>query len=299
MRIRPAIVLSISVIACYGALYAAPSPVGRVISGEMIEINGIKSPAHNYMPVSVGAEIATHGSSATIQFGDGSTVLVNANSQIRIDSNMPYVRVVRGAALVNNGAKLSGPVRPVLSPSPVSGPGLTVGLRKPVSPVTFASTGGFAPFRSAPGSSSVSGIFSTLDVTSSGALTAQIITPSGLTFQVQSTDGGKTFQVIAIQVPVTYQTSTGTANTLYSVTSGNSLIGATVSGITTTTTSGSTITPTFAVNNQVVTGTTLSNDLTNAALTSIQNVSTQNGGVSTFTGVSTNVTTGTFSSNAH
>jgi hypothetical protein len=98
---RHTIALSAILAAAVSAFGAAP--VARVISNDAIEVDGITAPARNFMPVSLGGEITTHGAPATIQFPDGTSVSIQPNSQLRVDglAGHPEVRMIRGAAQFN------------------------------------------------------------------------------------------------------------------------------------------------------------------------------------------------------
>ena len=63
----------------------AAAPVARMISAGPVDVDGILSPARNFVPLSVGNEITTDATSAVIQFSDGSAVTLQPHSKLRIE----------------------------------------------------------------------------------------------------------------------------------------------------------------------------------------------------------------------
>jgi hypothetical protein len=96
---RTTLSLSVFALATSLAAYAA-TPVARVISADAVDVDGITSPARNYVPVGIGGEVITRSATAVIQFSDGTSVVLQPNSQLKIDGRAghPEIRVLRGAA---------------------------------------------------------------------------------------------------------------------------------------------------------------------------------------------------------
>src|SRR5579883_1292344 len=74
--------------------------VARVISTDPVDVDGITMPARNFAPVAIGDEVATQAGSAVVQFKDGSDVVVQPKSRIRIEGKPAklQVRVLTGSA---------------------------------------------------------------------------------------------------------------------------------------------------------------------------------------------------------
>jgi hypothetical protein len=200
----------------------AATPVARVISSDAVEVDGITSPARNYVPVGIGGEISTHSSTAVIQFSDGTSVVLQPNSQLKIDGRAghPEVRIIKGAAdykmkasgissVSVGGARMAGkyldaataqasvfssptnPIAEALS-SRVSSTGATA--ITPSSPIV---TGGFSS--AAP---TLSGVFKVNDPTGG----TSIVTPSGITINLTAgpvVNGVPTYTIASITENVT------------------------------------------------------------------------------------------------
>jgi hypothetical protein len=209
----------------------AATPVARVISKEPLNIDGIIGPARNFVPLSIGDEIATDNASAVVQFPDGSVVTLQPHSKLRIESQPsgPVARVILGSAIYDEGPTSSGvltkragnPAARIPSGAPLSGPaGHRTSNRQlgPPAPQAGVFTGSLSSVETGP----------------------QIVTPSGVTINLTSvinpSTGATTFVVSSIQQTVSLP---GGGTAVVTVTSG-SLIGATVGG---TTGSGFTFTP--------------------------------------------------------
>jgi hypothetical protein len=59
-------------------------PVARVISADAFDVDGITSPARNYVPAGIGGEVSTRSATAVIQFSNGVSVVLQPNSQLKI-----------------------------------------------------------------------------------------------------------------------------------------------------------------------------------------------------------------------
>lgn len=83
-----------------GASGYGAAPVARVISTEPIVVDGITAPARNYFPVGLGADVSTGSASAVLQFPDGTSLVLDSNSKLKIagPAGKPEVRLIRGSA---------------------------------------------------------------------------------------------------------------------------------------------------------------------------------------------------------
>lgn len=99
MSLTRTVMASLLFLACALAGYGAGA-VGRVISDEPFEIDGITAPARSFVPVSSGEDVMTKGASALIQFIDGATVVLQPNSEIKIvgEAGRVQIRIIRGSA---------------------------------------------------------------------------------------------------------------------------------------------------------------------------------------------------------
>ena len=236
------------------------TPVARVIGTEAVDVDGIAAPARNFVPVAVGDEITTQAGSAVVQFRDGSNVVLQPNSQLRIEGQAarPEVHVIRGSAtydmagtsklrIVDSKGETVSRMLDNALPNPVAS------LNRPDSPLA-----GAVVYR-ASAASRQSGFVAPLASVSVGqflsgapaageASAARIITPGGLTLNltatVDQTTGATTYTITSMQQTVTNPT-TGLLVTV-TVTSG-SLIGATVGGITPSTETGTSVAVTFTL----------------------------------------------------
>jgi hypothetical protein len=193
-------VIFVSLAVASTGLLAAP-PIARVISNDSVDIDGITSPARNYVPVGLDGEVTTHSAPAVIQFSDGSTVVLQPNSHLKIDgrAGRPEVRIIRGAAELrmkpgstarfnpgvaqvaaraldsavaqaNSAASPAAPIAEALMARQVVSTGATE-----VTPGSPIATGGFL---STP---SFTGTFRSAD---GGGVLSSFVTPSGLTINV-------------------------------------------------------------------------------------------------------------------
>lgn len=89
------------------AVALSAAPVARVISTQPIEVGGITAPARNFVPIATGEAITTHQAPAVVQFRDGSNVVLQPNSELRVEelSSHLVVHVVSGTARYNLGPK--------------------------------------------------------------------------------------------------------------------------------------------------------------------------------------------------
>ena len=87
-----------------GALMAA-DPVGRVTSSGPLTVNGKALPATavSSLPLVAGDEIATSGSSATINFSDKSRATLEPNSRVKLEfsGSSQTLRVLSGSVDLN------------------------------------------------------------------------------------------------------------------------------------------------------------------------------------------------------
>jgi len=219
-------------------------PVARVISTDPVTIDGITAPGRNYIPVGLGGHVKTAGSSAVLQFRDGTSVVLEAHSELKIDTafGRPMIRVVKGAALYKlapnseisvpgiaptinlnqkNGNTLAGvAIRQTDSSLPAAATyrasaAATAGMIFPSSPISTVS---FLP-------GNETQIFTAhVANTPEGAA---IITPGGvrynLTTHTNPTTGAITYTIASITVDV----SAGGNTTTFNITN-TSLVGATV-----------------------------------------------------------------------
>jgi hypothetical protein len=269
------------------------TPVARVIGTEPVDVDGIAAPARNFVPVAVGNEITTQAGSAVVQFRDGSNVVLQPNSQLRIEgpAARPQVHVTRGSAtydlagtsklrIVDSKGETISRVLDNALPDPVSP------LNRPESPLAEAvvyrataasrQSGFVAPLASVSVGQFVSGGTA---VNAAGAATLQIVMPNGLTINLAATvdpiTGVTTYTVASIQQTITNPV-TGQAVTV-TVTSG-SLIGATVGGIAPSTQTGTSVDLTFTLPGQTTPMT--SADASTSVQTGVQtavNTAIQNG----------------------
>jgi hypothetical protein len=181
-------------------LLAAP-PIARVISNDSVDINGITSPARNYVPVGLGGEVTTHSAPAIIRLSDGTTVVLQPNSHLKIDgrAGRPEVRIVRGTAELkmkpgstarfnssaaqvaarapdgavtqaNSAASQTAPITKALMARQVASTGATE-----VTPSSPIATGGFL---------STPAFTGTFHSAAGGGVLSSFVTPSGLTINV-------------------------------------------------------------------------------------------------------------------
>jgi hypothetical protein len=75
-------------------------PVARVISTEPVAIDWIAAPARNFTPVGLGGDVRTGSASALLQFQDGTSVVLQPNSELKIEGSAgkPVIRVISGSA---------------------------------------------------------------------------------------------------------------------------------------------------------------------------------------------------------
>lgn len=248
------IVLSLATVTV--ASFAA-APVARVIGAEPVDVNGISVPAKNYTPVSIGDEITTGATTAVVQFRDGTNMVLQPHSSLKIGgqpSNI-QVQILKGAAKydltpasrISVEAGKADSVRRALAtalpdPSamarPAGAPPDAVVYRSP----TVHQPGAIVPSSAVSVAPFSSGTFHP-SATTGGS--ASIVTPSGLTINVSpvtNTSGVITgYTVTSITTTVTEPN--GTTVTIQ-ITSG-SLVGDTVSGLPTTGQGGTTVTVQF------------------------------------------------------
>jgi hypothetical protein len=238
-------------------------PIAKIISNEPIEINGIMAPARNYVPIGLGGEVSTHSSTAVIQFSDGSTVSLQPNSQLRIEGSTgsPRVNLLRGSAQSKltpgshtrfSAANTTDPVVDQLidnktaSRAATASPSVSDAL-------IYRATANRSTNAILPGSPVSAGAFSVASISQGTFFKAAATTPGGtasgpsittpsglvinLTAQVNPTTGVVSYTVASITQTVTQPN--GVVSTVQ-VTSG-SLIGATVSGVSSSTSSGSSV----------------------------------------------------------
>lgn len=75
---------------CFGA-----SPVATISSAQSVVVSGISVPANRVMswPVSVNDEIVTQSAPATVRFADGTVVMLQRNSRMRLEQSAAGVKV--------------------------------------------------------------------------------------------------------------------------------------------------------------------------------------------------------------
>jgi hypothetical protein len=252
------VLLGTGAVNCFGE-----PPIAKIISNEPIEINGIMAPARNYIPIGLGGEVSTHSSTAVIQFSDGSTVSLQPNSQLRIEGSAgsPRINLLRGSAqsklTPGSHTRFSAANQTdrvvdqlindkIASRAATASPAVSDALM-------YRATANRSANAILPGSPVSAGAFSVASISQGTFLKAAattpggtaagptIITPSGLvinlTAQVNPTTGAVSYTVGSITQTVTEPN--GIVSTVQ-VTSGT-LIGATVSGVTSSTSSGSTV----------------------------------------------------------
>ncbi len=222
--------------------------VARVISTDSVDVDGITMPARNFAPVAIGDEVATQGSSAVVQFKDGSDVVLQPKSRVRIEgkTNKLQVRILQGSAhtdlvpasrvqLVdskgqtittvitaslpdaNTAAALMRPGSP-LAPVLFTGASKQPGTILPTNAIAVGQFSGAGTFAAGPGN------------------TATITTPAGLTLNLTLGPNG-TYTISSISSTVTLPNGTTTTVTVTS----SPLIGASVSGATSSTSSGTSV----------------------------------------------------------
>ena len=228
----------------------AAAPVARVISAAPVNVDGILAPARNFVPLAIGAEVITGAASAIIQFTDGTAITLQPHSKLRVEgqASNPVGRVLSGSAIYDAArTHLSAPVNRAITPNSKVSPGVA-------SPAPAAGrdnsyqtpvTGGSRyrgqavsqPGVIAPRAAAFTGSFSRGSFAAGAEAGPQILTPNGMTVNltavVNPTTGATTYVVSSIQQNVT--TSTGSI-AVVTITSGP-LIGATVTGISTSGTS--------------------------------------------------------------
>jgi len=245
-----AIVRTLLLCVSAAAVVFGANPVGRVISSAPVDVNGIAAPARNYVPVSIGDEITTKGTSAVVQFPDGSGVTLQPNSKLRIEGQPTKlsVRVVSGSAMydlsrassvqvVNSkGKAVSGTAdRPLVAANPQG--------VNPLPPAVMYRNNPRQPGTVAPSSAVLVGTFMQGSVSAGGITTdPAVILPNGVTINLTATTnpttGAVTYTVTSVTTPVTLPN--GTTSTV-TITSG-ALIGDNVTPPATGTSGGVTIT---------------------------------------------------------
>jgi len=233
-------------VALSSALFAA-APVARVIGSESVSVAGIDSPARNAVPVALGDEVSTEAGTAVIQFRDGSNVTLAPRSTLRVEgqAGRPVVRVVQGS--------VSYDLAPSSRVSIVSSRGETVSqilnAAVPVTAPLAASSAPVDPLAAAtiyranrqpgvvlPSTFALAGVFSAGGGGAAGSTSARVVLPTGLTLNLTATvtNGVTTYTIASIEQLVTTTTNGVTTTTILTMstdTSGNGLIGATVSGL--------------------------------------------------------------------
>jgi len=297
-------------------------PVARVISAQPIVINGIATPARNYVPVSVGGDVNTLSASALLQFPDGSTIELRPNSELRISgaASKPVVRVIHGSAqykmAANSLIRVAGSDT---SDRAAKGDGTAK-----IGTYALAQIGNMGRYDNAliyaTSAGQSAGVVTPSGVTSTGAIAAaagiqgvfftnphfsgsggsgpEIILPGGggaevinLTPVTNPSTGAVTYTVASISQTVILP---GGGTTTVTITSNNFLIGTTVGGITGGTTSGSTAQITFTPPGQPA----LTLQQVSTAITAVQTVSLQQSPAGSTAPAATSVSTGQFSATA-
>src|SRR5690242_17438043 len=92
---------SLSAFSLAAAVSFGATPVARVIGTDSIEVDGITAPARNYTPLQVGSRVSTKRGAAVLQFRDGSSVSMQANSVVSLegDAGAVQVRIVNGSVI--------------------------------------------------------------------------------------------------------------------------------------------------------------------------------------------------------
>jgi hypothetical protein len=179
------------------------NPVCRVIGTGTIEVDGIKTPAHTFVPASTGEVITTREDSAIVQFPDGSSVTIQPHSSVRVEAagRNAAVRVVSGATTYDRSRA------PAIAGSSTARPAGS----------------------SIPGSAILTGAFIPAQTGGSGTIGPEIALSDGVTLNLSATTnlttGAVTYTIASVSTTVSLpggQTSTLT------ITSG-ALIGDTVS----------------------------------------------------------------------
>jgi hypothetical protein len=94
------VALSLSILALAVCTWAA-SPVGSVSSAQPFDLNGANIPVAGVpmWPIAAGDLIATHSAPATIEFRDGSRVILAENSEAKIEAKggKSVLRLLQGS----------------------------------------------------------------------------------------------------------------------------------------------------------------------------------------------------------
>lgn len=308
MKAYLALVLSLS------AFAASDPPVARVIGSEPVVVDGIVSPAANYVPVGMGGKVATQRGSAVIQFVDGTSVTLQPNSQVNIEGQRakPSVRIVRGSAeyrvtpasrvSVSSGDQM---VTSILDNATSSVRAITNPNGQVAQAVMYrgssASVGSALPSAIVYGGSFAMANLGTMSFSpGAGGSGPALFTPNGLTINLApvTNSSGQITGYTVTSITETVVQPNGTSVQVTATT--GSLIGATVSGISSNTSSGQTVAVQFTP--QGSTTPLTSTQVTNTVQTTVQtavNQGVQNGTIqSGTTATTTPVTTTTFSSSA-
>jgi hypothetical protein len=220
--------------------FFAESPIGRVISNESLEINGITAPSRNYVPVSVGENISSGSAAVFLTFTNGSTAILNPHSEIKIEgtASRPDIRVIRGAAQYKPTA--ASVARQVYGAQPAvrMAPDVASGAYRSAVRTASVKAAASSAANIEPGGPTVTGGFLTAPVSLGTVIRSDspggglaIFTPTGLvinlTTTVNSTTGAVSYTVTSITQTVTQPNG---VQTTVKVTTGP-LVGATVGGI--------------------------------------------------------------------
>jgi hypothetical protein len=274
-------VFALATAASFGA-----TPVARVISNEPIDVDGITAPARNYTPVAVGNEISTQAGVAVVQFKDGSSVSLQPNSQMRLDgqADAVQVRITRGTAtyaistkshlkIVNSrGETLNRMLEKALPDATAMTRNATMAEPAVMYRSSSRLPGGLAPTGAV---SSGSFFGASFHADASGKLS--ILLPSGLSINLNSstdpTTGKVVYTVASVTVVITTPSGATVSVTTDAASDPNNAIfgssvsvptnvtsGSSASGVTFTSTSGTTVDP----------ATTLTQAATTATNTAIQ-----------------------------
>lgn len=241
-----AIVSGFLSVACFAA-----TPVARVISTAPVEVAGIMAPARNFVPAGAGDEVTAREQAVVVQFRDGSDVVLQPNSKIVLqgEADHPSVRILQGGARYNlapgsrlrildsKGEAMDAMVGRALQQSAqyvradnLASPALI--YRNPGTPRSGVKL---------PASAILTGQFSVSGTPGATGSGPSIVTPSGMKINLTpiiNANGVTTgYKVGSISVPVT----TPQGNVVFVEVTTGTMIGTTVTGVTSSTQAGTSV----------------------------------------------------------
>jgi hypothetical protein len=211
---------------------SAATPIANVISADSVAVDGITAPARNYIPVQAGDVVSSKSATAVVRYTDGTTVILQPNSRVKIDTRAgnPDFRVLAGAAQykltlnskahVTNGSdafveKLYDDVSasrgmPSMPPAAVLYTASSSKSGSVILPSASITTGGFltsaAPAKGLGGLSSLGAVFQAGGVGGSGGPAINL--PNGVVINLtpsapDPTTGIVSYTVASVTTPVT------------------------------------------------------------------------------------------------